>query len=125
MTFVGEFERLKALNELLVETGVTAVAFRLMDYPELQGVATLDVSRVGVDKVARLAELASVLNVQAADVVVFGDHLNDLPMFDWAGTAVAVDNARPEVLAAADMRCMSNDADGVANFLATYECKQG
>jgi len=121
VTFVGEFERLEALKGLLAEAAIGALAFRLMDYPEIEGAATLDVSRNGVDKVVRLAELASSLGLQAEEVVVFGDHLNDLPMFGWAGTAVAVDNARPEVIAVADIRCMSNDADGVANFLTTCE----
>jgi hydroxymethylpyrimidine pyrophosphatase-like HAD family hydrolase len=42
---------------------------------------------------------------------------NDLPMLSWAGTGVAVANAHPEVLAAADEVTASNDDDGVAEYL--------
>jgi hydroxymethylpyrimidine pyrophosphatase-like HAD family hydrolase len=51
-------------------------------------------------------------------VLVFGDMPNDLPMFEWAGWhRVAVANAHPDVLAAADEVTSSNDEDGVAVFL--------
>ena len=42
---------------------------------------------------------------------------NDLPMLAWAGRAVAVANAHPEVLAVADEVTASNDDDGVALVL--------
>jgi hydroxymethylpyrimidine pyrophosphatase-like HAD family hydrolase len=43
---------------------------------------------------------------------------NDLPMFRWAGFGrIAVANAHPEVLAAADEVTLSNNADGVAAYL--------
>ena len=51
-------------------------------------------------------------------VIGFGDNLNDLPMFAACDTSVAVDNANPEVRAAADHICGANDADGVAKWLA-------
>jgi len=50
-------------------------------------------------------------------VIAFGDMPNDLPMLAWAGRAVAVANAHPEVLAAADEVTASNDDDGVAQVL--------
>jgi hydroxymethylpyrimidine pyrophosphatase-like HAD family hydrolase len=57
------------------------------------------------------------LGIDRKDVVVFGDHLNDLPMFGWAGTSVAVANAVPEVKRVATAHCASNDEDGVARYL--------
>jgi len=42
---------------------------------------------------------------------------NDLSMLDWAGRGHAVANAHPDVLAAADTVCASNDDDGVAMIL--------
>jgi hydroxymethylpyrimidine pyrophosphatase-like HAD family hydrolase len=47
-------------------------------------------------------------------VVAFGDYPNDLPMLEWAGHAVAVANAHPDVLAVADEVTASNEEDGVA-----------
>ena len=55
--------------------------------------------------------------IPAAQVVAFGDMPNDLPMLAWAGRAVAVANAHPEVLALSDEVTASNDDDGVALVL--------
>jgi hydroxymethylpyrimidine pyrophosphatase-like HAD family hydrolase len=62
--------------------------------------------------------VAQTLGVDPADVLVFGDMPNDLPMFEWAGWArVAVANAHPDVRAAADEVTLRNDDDGVAVYL--------
>jgi hydroxymethylpyrimidine pyrophosphatase-like HAD family hydrolase len=55
--------------------------------------------------------------VDRSDVLVFGDMPNDLPMFGWAGRAVAVANAHPDVLAVADDITGTNDEDGFADYL--------
>ena len=68
-------------------------------------------------KATGLAGLAQRAGIGAAEVVAFGDMPNDLPMLAWAGRAVAVANAHPTVLAAADEVTASNDDDGVALVL--------
>jgi Cof subfamily protein (haloacid dehalogenase superfamily) len=83
----------------------------------LSGSWVVEVSPAGVNKASALAELCAELRLEPADVVAFGDHLNDLPMLAWAGRAIAVANAQPEVLAAADEVTASNDEDGVALVL--------
>jgi len=50
-------------------------------------------------------------------VVCFGDNLNDLPLFAACDVRVAVENAKPEIIAAADYICESNENDGVARWL--------
>ena len=45
---------------------------------------------------------------------------NDLPMLSWAGHAVAMANAHPEVQEAADEVTASNDDDGVAVVLERW-----
>ena len=50
-------------------------------------------------------------------VRAFGDSYNDIPMLEWAGLGVAMENARPEVKAAADRVAPRNDEDGVAQVL--------
>jgi N-acylneuraminate cytidylyltransferase len=49
-----------------------------------------------------LKKLLAEKNVDAANVVYIGNDLNDLPCFEIAGWAVAVADAYPEVLQAAD-----------------------
>lgn len=80
----------------------------------------LEVSAAGVDKASALASYAAELGVDASVSVAFGDMPNDLPMLAWAGLGVAVGNAHPQVLAAADVVAPTNDEDGVAAILARW-----
>ena len=80
----------------------------------------LEISATGVSKASGLATVCAQLGVPAEGVVAFGDMPNDLPMLAWAGTGVAVANAHPEVLAAADEVTASNDDDGVAEYLSRW-----
>jgi len=50
-------------------------------------------------------------------IIGFGDNLNDLPMFTACDVSVAVENANPEVRAAASHICGKNEDDGVAKWL--------
>ncbi|KLL10872.1 MULTISPECIES: HAD family hydrolase [Protofrankia] len=77
----------------------------------------VEIAGAGVSKGVALAEIAAGYGVSARRAIAFGDMPNDLPMFAWAGHAVAVANAHPDVLAAADEITDSNDADGVAHVL--------
>ncbi len=79
----------------------------------------LEISAAGITKASGLAAVARDRGVDADDVLVFGDMPNDLPMFAWAGRCVAVANAHPAVLAAADDVTGSNAEDGVAAYLET------
>jgi len=77
----------------------------------------VEISAAGVSKATGLERYAGELGVDAAQVVAVGDMPNDLPMLAWAGRAVAVANAHPKVIAAADEVTASNDDDGVALLL--------
>ncbi|WP_322754587.1 Cof-type HAD-IIB family hydrolase [Frankia sp. Cas3] len=77
----------------------------------------VEIAGAGISKGVALAEIAAQYDISAQHTIAFGDMPNDLPMFAWAGHAVAVANAHPEVLAAADEITASNDADGVAHVI--------
>ena len=74
----------------------------------------LEMSGAGVSKGAGLAALCATRGIDAAQVVAFGDMPNDLSMLTWAGCGVAMGNADPSVIAAADEVTLSNARDGVA-----------
>ncbi|WP_229399147.1 HAD family hydrolase [Micromonospora okii] len=99
-----------------------AVARRIVP-PEVaaftqSGLGFIEICPPGVDKASGLTVVAQRLGVDPADVLVFGDMPNDLPMFEWAGWArVAVSNAHPAVRSAADEVTLRNDDDGVAIYL--------
>ena len=80
----------------------------------------LEISAFGISKASGLAAVAAEHGVVASQVVAFGDMPNDLPMLAWAGHAVAVANAHPEVLALADEVTSSNEDDGVAAVLERF-----
>ncbi|MDQ2710538.1 MAG: HAD family hydrolase, partial [Actinomycetota bacterium] len=74
----------------------------------------------GVTKASCLAELAADHGVGPAEVIAFGDMPNDVAMLHWAGHGVAVANAHPAVLVAADEVTASNLDDGVALVLERW-----
>lgn len=82
------------------------------------GLGWVEITPPNVDKGTGLAIVANDLGVDPAEVLVFGDMPNDIPMFTWAGYArVAVENAHPALMALADEVTLSNERDGVAIYL--------
>ncbi|MFZ7087717.1 HAD family hydrolase [Curtobacterium sp. RRHDQ10] len=75
----------------------------------------LEVAPAGTSKAVAVGMLATRLG--ADRVVVFGDNLNDLPMFAAADEAYAVQNAVAEVRRAATAVIGGNADDGVARWL--------
>jgi hydroxymethylpyrimidine pyrophosphatase-like HAD family hydrolase len=78
------------------------------------GAPFVELSASGVTKAWALEAFCTDLGIRADEVVAFGDAPNDVPMLRWAGRGIAVANAHPAVLAAADAVTLTNDADGVA-----------
>ena len=74
----------------------------------------------GISKATGVDEIAAPLGVGAADIVAFGDMPNDVPMLRWSGTGVAMGNAHPEAIAAADEVAARNSEDGLAKVLERW-----
>lgn len=64
-----------------------------------------------------LRELCARMEVPLQATVSFGDDLIDIAMLRESGRGVAVANANPQVLSAADEICPSNNEDGVAQWI--------
>jgi hydroxymethylpyrimidine pyrophosphatase-like HAD family hydrolase len=79
--------------------------------------AWLDLAPDGVSKASALEPIRARLGVDRDATVAIGDGRNDLEMFAWAGWAVAMGQAVPEVRAAADEVAPSVGQDGVAAVL--------
>jgi Cof subfamily protein (haloacid dehalogenase superfamily) len=77
----------------------------------------LEISARGVTKASALAWLAESLQVDAADVVAFGDMPNDVPMLAWAGSGYAMAGGHPDAIAAAAAQAPPCTQDGVAQVL--------
>ena len=74
----------------------------------------IEINSRDADKGRALRELAKHLGLDIAQTMAFGDGLNDLAMLRAAGVGVAMDNAHPDVKAAADRIAPDCDSDGVA-----------
>lgn len=70
-----------------------------------------------INKGQGIRDICSVLGMEPAEVIAFGDAANDIPMLQAAGVGVAMGNAADAVKAAADMVTGSNNDDGIAAAL--------
>lgn len=64
--------------------------------------AWIDICPQGINKAHGLEKVCRNLGIHPDDVLAMGDGMNDIEMFQFAGRAVAMGNARDEVKAAAD-----------------------
>jgi hypothetical protein len=103
-------DELLALARRVIGTGVVELT--------QAGLGYLEICPLGATKASGLAVVTQHLGVDPADVLVFGDMPNDLPMFEFAGWhRVAVANAHPELRAVADEITETCADDGVARYL--------
>jgi len=80
----------------------------------------LEFAHPDVSKGSGLQFVADRLGFGAAETVACGDGENDRELLDWAGFAVAVANAHPEILARADLVVPPVDDEGVADLLEAF-----
>jgi Cof subfamily protein (haloacid dehalogenase superfamily) len=80
----------------------------------------LEFAHPEVSKGAGLQFVADRFGLDPATTVAFGDGENDLELLDWAGYAVAVENAHDTVKARANFVCPSADDEGVAQVIEAF-----
>ena len=80
----------------------------------------IEINPLGTSKATGIDEVARPLGITADDVVAFGDMPNDVPMLRWAGHGVAMGNAHPDAVAAANEVTASNTDDGLARVLERW-----
>jgi len=118
LNFIGEEEELRELRGAIRVWYGSEVETKLARDPYCREYFSLEVLHRKADKAIALHQLAEFIGVDLLEVTVFGDHLNDLGMFNIAGTAIAVGNSETEVKAIADLVIGTNDEDGVARYFA-------
>ena len=74
----------------------------------------------GANKWTAISYLMEYFGLNADEVCVFGDNLNDIEMLTNAGTSYAVSNARPEVIQAAKYTCAPYWESGVLHILKEF-----
>ena len=75
----------------------------------------------GISKGTSIEKLCEKLNIDINKTIAIGDYNNDIPMFRAAKFGIAVENACPEALAAADFITVSNEQNAVARVINDLE----
>lgn len=95
-------------------------------YPEVTTTSSVkglfEIAPAGNSKGSGVTHLCELLGLSREEVCVFGDYINDLPMFRAAGMSVAVGNADEEVKRKATFISETNNDDGVARALIRICC---
>jgi Cof subfamily protein (haloacid dehalogenase superfamily) len=93
------------------------IAMHRTEYPA-RNLSILDLLPPGCSKGAALDSLARIRGLKPEQIMAIGDNLNDLEMLAYAGRAVVMANASPQMREMAQRRgwelTASNDDDGVA-----------
>ena len=111
---VGEHNKLLPVEKVLKEKhGNLLDIFFSEDY-------FLEVVPKGVAKDKSLEALLDKIGIKREELIACGDGMNDLPMIEYAGLGVAMENAYPKVKESADVIAPSNDDDGVAYIMEKY-----
>ncbi|MCF0127261.1 MAG: HAD family phosphatase [Pseudobutyrivibrio sp.] len=74
----------------------------------------------GVNKGQKMQTLLELTGYKKENLMGCGDALNDIPLLEASGVAVAMENAYDEVKAVADFVTLSNDRDGAAFAIEKY-----
>jgi Cof subfamily protein (haloacid dehalogenase superfamily) len=115
VSLIAEREPLAGLRATLSDV-LTNVHVVLVEDIYASGEWWLELTSASGTKAAAITILKT--EVGAERLVCFGDNLNDLPMFAIADLSLAVANAVPEIRRVASALIDSNEAEGVARWIA-------
>lgn len=103
---------LKTVKELLKEDNQLTITSSFFN--------NIEISPQGISKAIAIKELQERYQIPIARTIAFGDGGNDIEMFKASGISVAMDNASIEVKLAASHQTMSQNDEGVYQFLKEY-----
>ena len=83
-------------------------------------VSSVEFTAAGVNKGSALERLTEVLGLGLSQAIAVGDAANDVAMLRAAGLGVAMGNALPEAVAAADVQVADCDHDGCAEAIHRF-----
>lgn len=117
LTYIGLLEELEPIRlEVTKRFGDIVHAHFMPDY-YIPNHYFLEFSHAKGNKREGLRLWASHMGVDLEHIVVFGDHLNDVGLFEAGGTRIAVRNAHESIQKLADHIIDSNELDGVAHYI--------
>lgn len=79
-----------------------------------------EIMPLGLSKGSSIIEACKIFGIDIKDTIVFGDEMNDMSMFEVAGTGVAMGNAVEPIKNVADFVTKTNNEDGIAYYLEKF-----
>jgi Cof subfamily protein (haloacid dehalogenase superfamily) len=123
VAFNGPVNEMEALRARVLALDLGGVSVSLTSYPA-RDFALVDVNASVATKGHALADVARQFGVDRHEVFAIGDNHNDLDMLQWAGTAVVMGNAEPELRSLGFPVTASHDEAGLAVALRRYVLAQ-
>jgi len=118
LAFIGELEQLLPLKLEVEQRFSGQVNVHMMQDYYIANHYFLEFGHPQASKYEGVNLWAKHMGVDPADIHVFGDHLNDVGLFQAGGKRIAVSNAQDQLLQLADVIIDSNNDDGVAKYIA-------
>ena len=112
ITMIDDRDVLRPVYEKVKESSGWEAVFQQDSYDEEYWLEICPENSTKAKAIVRLKE-----KLGLEKIVVFGDSVNDIPMFQVADEAYAVENALPELKKYATAVIGSNEEDGVAEYL--------
>jgi hypothetical protein len=132
---IVEVENFESIEDEIFKLGANFAADQVFEASqwltqEIEGVVSmtsgyecLDVMLDHVNKGTGLSHLCEVLGISASEVIAFGDNYNDEHMLHFAGTAVAPENAVPEIKELANLIIADHDTGSVMAYMEEIVCQ--
>jgi len=125
---IDDFEHLAELEDKIIKAVIINEAERVFAFREkaikIPGLAgfrssprCLDIVNENVSKGTALNMLAAQLGIKQSEVIAIGDGENDIPMLEFAGMAIVMENAEDSVKDAANFITKSHNDAGLAYAL--------
>lgn len=113
---VGTLSQMQELEAVLNREMPGKLHTHVLHPPRYKGFF-IEIAPVGVTKWSAIQRLAEEWGIDEAEICAVGDDVNDIPMIRAAGLGVAMGNAQPSVIAAADRIAPGNDEDGLVQVV--------
>ncbi len=113
LQFVVNESQVSEILELMAGKGNVSVATS----PVLEGAAFISITKAGVNKGSAILRMCELLSLDAAEVMMVGDGLNDLDALEVVGHSVAMGNAHQDLINSCDYVVAPVEEDGLVEAL--------
>ncbi|MCI0498196.1 MAG: Cof-type HAD-IIB family hydrolase [Planctomycetales bacterium] len=118
---MGPRENVQSLSEFLAGRYPGLLENFLFENPYSPGHWWLTIHDQRACKSRAIKTLVEMTGHELKNLTVFGDHINDIKMFQIAGKSVAVANAEDQLKRCADEVIESNKNDAVVKYIEAYQ----